>query len=87
MIKIVEKQKTPEKRYSVATVAKAIGRSESAIGTYFSNRGISVKNGITLGMVSDVCRAKTRGQIIKWEEVTEIRKRLEEECGICIVEE
>ena len=87
MIKIIEKQKEPEKRYSVATVAKATGKSESSVFTYFSNRGISVKNGITLDQTAEVCRAKTRGQIINCDDVRELRERLEEKHGIIIAEE
>ena len=89
MIKIVEieKQDIPQKRYNVPTVAKAIGKSEGAINGYFSNRGISTKNGITVEQIAEVCRAKTRGASIAWADVKEIRKMLMERCGIQIVED
>lgn len=60
------------KRYSVATVAQAIGRSEGSITGYFSNRGISTKGGITIEQIEEVLRAPIRGTIIDWDGVEEI---------------
>lgn len=89
MIKIVkvELNKAPEKRYNVATVAKAIGKTEGAVQGYFSNRKISVRNGVTLGQIAEVAVARTRGATVDWQNVNEIRQRLADEHGLQIVEE
>lgn len=87
MITITRLQKAPEKRYSVATVAQAIGRSEGSITGYFSNRDISVKNGITISQIAEVALSKKRGEIINWEDIPEIRDRLEKEHGLKITDE
>ena len=86
-IKYVGKTKKPEKKYKIATVAFAIGCSESAIGTYFSNRGISVKGGITLDQIVEVIgKVGVRWKSVIWDDIYEIRNRLQEEHGILITE-
>lgn len=87
MIKIIDVGSSPkkEKRYSVATVAKAIGRSESSVAGFFSGKA-SVKGGIIISQIADVCRGKTRGEIIKWKGIKEIRKLLEQDYGLRIVD-
>ena len=75
-----------EKKYKVTDVAQAIGRTEGSISGYFSNRGISTKNGITLDQIEELLYARTRGDGIHWDIVDEIRKRLAER-GYEIVEE
>lgn len=69
-------KKKANKKYSVATVSFAIGRSESSIQGYFSNRGISVKNGIDINQIEEVVNAKTKGAVINWDSVDEIRELL-----------
>lgn len=90
MIKIVDngEAKKKEKRYSVATVAKAIGGSEGAINAYFSNRKITTKGGITIAQIAEVVRRekRVRKSCVKWEEIAEIREALEREHGITITE-
>ena len=84
MVKFVKTnahKKTDTKRYSVATVAQAIGRSEGSISGYFSNKGISTKGGITLTQIDEYLQTPVRGTIIKWDLVEEIRIRLCEELG------
>lgn len=83
MINITRVQKAPEKRYSVATVSQAIGRSESSINGYFSNRHISVKKGITLQQIVEYLDHVTkpdgtgvRGDAIDWNGAQEIRSEL-----------
>lgn len=44
-IKIESQENRDETRYSAGTVAYILGETSSAVGTYFSNRGISVKGG------------------------------------------
>ena len=70
-----------EKRYSVETVAQAIGRSEGAISGYFSNRGVPTKGGLMLKQIDEFLDAPVRGKIIDWDGVDEIRDRLQKECG------
>lgn len=79
--------KKVEKKYSVQTVAQAIGKSEGAINAYFSNRDISVKSGIDIDQIVMVIKCKTRGQAINWEEVHELRDRLKDERGIELIPE
>ena len=43
----VKKTDDKERKYKVQVVSQAIGLSEGAITGYFSNKGISVKDGIT----------------------------------------
>ena len=81
MINITRAQKAPEKRYSVATVSQAIGRSESSINSYFSNRHISVKKGITMEQIVSYLEYVTspggkRGEAIDWNAVQGIRGEL-----------
>ena len=83
MIVITKAQKVPEteKRYSVATVSQAIGRSESGIGSFFSNQHISVRKGITIGQIAEYLEYVTkpgnkRGEAIIWGDVYEIRNKL-----------
>jgi len=48
MVKFVKtgiQKKADNKRYSIATVAQAIGRSEGSINGFFSNRNITVRGG------------------------------------------
>lgn len=88
MIKLVktEKQKkTDTKRYSIATVAQAIGRSEGSLNGFFSNRNVTVKGGITIQQIDDYLQSPSRGAIINWNHVEEIRSRLAEEYGYELV--
>ena len=65
-----------EKRYSVATVSQAIGRSEGSISGYFSNKGIPTKGGITLDQIIEIIEAPARGKIINSDDIREIHDRL-----------
>ena len=88
MIKIIKSERPvrPERRYRVPEVAKALGLSEGAVNGYFANRNISAKNGLTLEQIELVATSPKRGGI-KWDEVVEIRTRLENERGITIIQE
>ena len=79
-------KKKANKKYSVATVSIAIGRSESSIQGYFSNRKISVKNGIDINQIEKVVNSKKRGAIINWSDVEEIRLLLKDR-GYELIEE
>ena len=87
MVKItLEKKEVSTKKYSIQTVAQAIGVSEGAIAGYFKNKGIQTKGGLTLEQISEVIMARIRGRIrgnaINWADVAEIRVRLIDEFGI-----
>lgn len=86
MIRIEKRTDTnPDtRRYSVATVAQAIGRSEGSISGYFSNKGVTTKGGITLDQIEEVLNSPVRGKIINWDSVEEIRRRLEDERGYTV---
>lgn len=86
-IEIEERVAAPEKRYRVVDVAKATGKTEGQVNGYFSNRGSSTKNGLTLQEIVDCLRGKVRGEGVRWTDVDEIRDRLRKEHGIRIVEE
>ena len=87
MIRIRQVEKKQEARYRVIDVAKATGLSEGQITGYFSNRKISVKQGLTIEQVEQVLQGARRGPGIDWEKVQEIRDRLKAERGIEITEE
>jgi len=86
MIIIKKAEKDSEKRYNVATVSQAIGRSEGSISGFFSNRRITTKGGITLSQIVDVIESDVRGKVINWKDVEEIRNRLKVEKGYEITE-
>ena len=77
----------PEKKYRVIEVAKALGLSEGQVMGYFSNRGISAKNGLTLEQIETVAFATTRGSGVRWEDVKDIRERLSNERGVEITKD
>lgn len=82
-------QREPERLYTVMDVSMATGLTENAIYAYFSNKGVSVRGGITLDQVEEILLArdgKTRRGVI-WEKVREIRQRLRDEKGIEILME
>lgn len=87
MISIKPVKKPVEKKYSTATVAFAIGKSESSVAGYFNNKRITTKGGLTIQQIAELATAKTRGNIIDWEGVKEIRSELAENYGLEIVEE
>ena len=72
------------RKYNVATVAQAIGRSEGSISAYFSNRDTSTKGGLTIDQIAEVLEAPIRGKTINWGHVEEIRQRLHDEKGYLI---
>lgn len=86
---ITRAQKAPEKRYSVPTVARAIGRSENSIYAWASNHepAISTKGGLTIAQIAEAALYGKRGESIIWAEIPEIQERLEKEQGIVIMEE
>lgn len=47
-------------KWTVAEVAQASGLSEGAISGYFSNRGITTKNGLNLSQILEVLTARRR---------------------------
>lgn len=83
----VEIDDKKERVYSVPTVCQAIGKSENSIYAYFSNKGVSTKNGLTMDQIVEVIGARTRGNSIDWVGVKEIRKRLLDEYGLLVSEE
>ena len=85
MIIIKKQERKPEARYRVPEVAKATGFTEGQVMGFFSNRKISVANGITLEQIDQMINGGKRTQV-KWDKVIEIRQRLKEECGIEVVE-
>jgi len=80
-------ERKPEARYRIIDVAKATGLSEGQVMGYFSNRKISVKNGITIEQITSMIHGNKRGPGIQWDKVAEIRQRLLDESGIEIVED
>ena len=85
MIKFIDKETS--ERYDVQTVARAIARTDKAVASWCSNRGISVKDGITEEQVVEMCKLKGARDSIKWAKVHKLRRRLEERYGILITEE
>lgn len=81
-----EIKREPEKRYPVPEVSMAIGISENAIYGYFSNRGVTTRDGLTLDQIEEVCLAKRRGGI-NWALVREVEDRLQREKGITVIKE
>lgn len=74
-----------EPRYFVQEIAQAIGLSEGTISSYFTNRGQSIKDGLTLDDIVKVLeRGRTRGDGIDFNAVMEIRRRLVREKGYSI---
>lgn len=76
-MKFVRKRSADEKKYKVATVAQAIGKTEGSITGYLSNKKVSVKEGITMDLIEELLAAPARGNSIDWNGVKEIRKNLE----------
>lgn len=80
-MKFVKKEKE-ETRYFIPEVAQAIGLSAGTIQAYFTNKGISTKDGITLDDIVEVIeRKRKRGDGINFGVVAEIRRRLVAEKG------
>jgi len=77
----------PEKRYRVVDVAKATGLSEGQVQGYFANRDISTKSGLTLEQIEVMALSAKRGPGINWDDVKEIRTRLDKERGVTIAVE
>lgn len=74
-----------ESRYTVQEVAQAIGLSEGTVSGYFTNRGISTKDGLTLDQITEVLeRKRTRGGGVDFKRVKEIQNRLVSEKGYYI---
>lgn len=76
-----------EKRYRIPDVARAIGFSEGSINSYFGNRGVGTKGGLTLdqiveylGYISEITIRDKRN--IQWEAVKDIQMRLRKEKGM-----
>jgi hypothetical protein len=76
-MRFVRKRSIDEKKYKVATVTQAIGRTEGSITGYFSSKNVSIKEGITMDQIEELLAAPTRGNPIDWNGVKEIRKNLE----------
>ena len=76
------KKEYSESRYTVQETAQAIGLSEGVVSGYFSNRGITTRDGLTLDQIAEVLeRQRTRGGGIDFKRVVEIRNRLMAEKG------
>lgn len=86
MIKIRKVEQKQEKRYRVIDIAKATGLSEGAVTGFFSNRKISTKSGLTIQQINQMLNGARRGPGINWDNVSEIRQELLEQCGIEITE-
>ncbi len=72
----VKKIDNEERKYKVQVVSQTIGLSEGAITGYFSNKGISVKDGITAKQVIDVVNGRRRGDGIDWDAVDALKAEL-----------
>lgn len=72
----VKKVDGEERKYKVQVVSQTIGLSEGAITGYFSNKGISVKDGITAQQVIDVVNGRRRGDGIDWDAVEALTAEL-----------
>lgn len=65
-------------KWTVTEVAQASGLSEGAISGYFSNRGITTKNGLNLSQILEVLTAKRRNNgINNTEKVKDLVKILQ----------
>lgn len=74
-----------EPRYDVQEIAQAIGLSEGTISSFFTNKGQSTRDGLTLDEIVKVLeRPRRRGDGIDWNVVKEIRRRLVREKGYTI---
>lgn len=89
MIKIKPAEQKPVKTYRVIDVAKALGVSENSVYGFFSNRKVSVKNGVNIeqiaGFATQHALSKERKTDIRWNEVAEMREILNEKYGIEIL--
>lgn len=79
-------EREPEKRYPVPEVSMATGITENAIYGYFTHRGVTTRDGLTLDQIEEVCMSRRRGGI-SWEMVSEIEERLYREKGISVIRE
>lgn len=65
-------------KWTVTEVAQASGLSEGAISGYFSNRGITTKNGLNLSQILEVLTARRRNNgINNTEKVKDLVKILQ----------
>lgn len=76
MIKITKRTPEMPKRYSVATVAFALGVTEGAVRGTFREQDFSLKDGLTLDQVEMVINRKTRGDGVCWKHVEDLRAKL-----------
>ena len=76
MIRITRRLDTDTKRYSVATVAHALGITEGAIQGHYTSQNISLKDGLTMDMIEAVINGPRRKTSIDWKGVEEIRESL-----------
>lgn len=79
-----------EKRYRIPDVARAIGFSEGSINSYFGNRGVGTKGGLTLDQIVEYLNYISEITIrdkrnIQWEAVKDIQARLMREKGMVSV--
>ena len=75
-MKIIKKGPENAEKFTVATVAQAIGRSEGSITAVFSTKGISTKGGITIDQIEEAINYPSRGNVIDWKAVRRIRQML-----------
>lgn len=85
-MKFVKVKQEESKRYKSATVSQAIGKSESSINSFMSNRERPTKGGLTIADIEAFLEAPKRGEQIDWEGVKEIREALIKR-GWCPVED
>lgn len=69
-------------KWTVTEVAQASGLSEGAISGYFSNRGITTKNGLNLSQILEVLTARRRNNGINNTEKVKDLVRILQAAGI-----
>ena len=78
-------------KWTVTEVSQASGLSEGAISGYFSNRGITTKNGLDLSQILEVLTARRRNNGVNTPEKVEKLVRILQAAGIytpyCIKED
>ena len=76
-----DRTEAPAKRYKVHIVAKAIYRTEGSIAAYINRHQLDQKAGLTIDEIAAILDTDG-GNTIKWDEVDEIQRLLEERHGI-----
>lgn len=76
MIRITKRAEAAPSKYSVATVAFALGVTEGAVRGTFRDQEFSLKDGLTIDQVEMVINRRTRGDGVCWKSVEDLRAKL-----------